>query len=166
MVTGRQKTIALAILAAGVVLFYLLMPGDADRVKGQFEFLADNITKSAGENQLIGAANSKRIRSAFMETVTIDAPAYDYVRDLPAAELPALVLTARKPYMELALDFYDFTIDFPQEEKASVRVTARLRGRLPSGEAVEDIQELNCRLLLFEDRWRFAVIEFVAVLEQ
>jgi hypothetical protein len=101
-----------------------------------------------------------------METVTIDAPAYDYVRDLPAAELPALVLTARKPYMELALDFYDFTIDFPQEDQASVRVTARLRGRLPSGEAVEDIQELNCRLLLFEDRWRFAVIEFVAVLEQ
>ena len=44
--------------------------------------------------------------------------------------------------------------------------TSRLRGQLSSGEAVEDIQELHCRLRRTVDNWRFAAIEIVAVLEQ
>ena len=47
-----------------------------------------------------------------------------------------------------------------------MQVTSRLRGQLPSGEAVEDIQELNCNLRKSDDTWRFEAIEVVEVLEQ
>jgi hypothetical protein len=166
VVANNKGTILGVVLAIGVILFFILQPGDDARIKKQFDFLSANIDKAPDENQLIGAANAKRIRSAFTETVTIQAPAYNYTRDLAAAELPALVLSARAPYRKLSLTFYDYTIDFPQEGLADVRVTSRLRGQLPSGEAVEDIQELNCRLRKSDDTWRFAAIEIVEVLEQ
>jgi hypothetical protein len=153
-------------LASGILLFFILSPGDAARIKKQFDFLAANIDKTPDESQLIGAANAKRIRSAFAETITIHAPAYDYTRDLAASELPGLVLTARAPYAELTLAFYDFSMDFPQEDLADVRVTSRMRGRLLSGETIEDIQELLCRLRETDDTWRFEAIEIVEVLEQ
>lgn len=166
MVANKKWAIAGVALAIGVILFFILQPGDTARIKKQFAFLSANIDKAPGENKLIGAANAKRIRTAFTETVAIQAPAYDQARDLAAADLPALVLSARAPYAELTLTFYDFTIDFPQKDQAEVRVTSRLRGRLSSGEAIEDIQELNCRLREIEDTWRFEAIEIVAVLEQ
>lgn len=166
MVANNKWTVLGVVLAVGVILFFILQPGDEARIKKQFDFLSANIDKAPDENQLIGAANAKRIRSAFTETVAIHAPAYNYTRELAAAELPALVISARAPYRTLSLTFYDYTIDFSQEDLADVRVTSRLRGQLPSGEAVEDIQELNCRLRKSDDTWRFAAIEIVEVLEQ
>ena len=166
MVADKKGMLAGIVLALGILLFFILAPGDAARIKKQFDFLAANIAKTPDENKLIGAANAKRIRSAFTETITINAPAYDYARDLAASELPALVLSARASYAELALTFYDFSIEFPQEGLADVRVTSRLRGRLLSGEALEDIQELHCRLREIDDTWQFAAIEIVEVLEQ
>lgn len=166
MVKDKKWMLAAISLAIGILLFFMLPPGDAARIKKQFDFLAANIDKAPGETRLIGAANAKRIRSAFAETITIHAPAYGYARDLAASELPALVLTARASYAELALAFYDFSIDFPQEGLAAVRVTSRMRGRLPSGDAIEDIQELHCRLRETDDTWRFEAIEIVEVLKQ
>ena len=166
MVKDKKWMLAAISLAIGILLFFMLPPGDAARIKKQFDFLAENIDKAPGETRLIGAANAKRIRSAFAETITIHAPAYDYTRDLAASELPALVLSARASYAELALTFYDFSIDFPQEGLAAVRVTSRMRGRLLSGEAIEDIQELQCRLRETDDTWRFEAIEIVEVLKQ
>jgi hypothetical protein len=166
-VVANKKWMLFAVaLAIGILLFFILSPGDAARIKKQFDFLAANIAKTPDESQLIGAANAKRIRSAFTETITLHAPAYDYTRDLAASELPALVLTARASYAELALTFYDFSIDFPQEGLADVRVTSRMRGLLLSGETIEDIQELHCRLRKIDDTWQFAAIEIVEVLEQ
>jgi hypothetical protein len=166
VVANKKWTILGVVLAVGATLFFILQPGDEARIKKQFDFLSANIGKAPDENQLVGAANAKRIRSAFTETVTIHAPAYNYTRDLAAAELPALVLSARALYTEVSLAFYDYTFDFPREGLADVRVTSRLRGRLPSGEAVEDIQELSCRLRKGDDTWQFAAIEIVEVLEQ
>jgi hypothetical protein len=77
--------LAAVALAIGVLLFFILSPGDAARIKKQFDFLAANIAKTPDENKLIGAANAKRIRSAFAETIAIHAPAYDYTRNLAAS---------------------------------------------------------------------------------
>jgi hypothetical protein len=41
-----------------------------------------------------------------------------------------------------------------------------MRGRLLSGETIEDIQELHCRLRETDDTWRFEAIEIVEVLKQ
>lgn len=166
MVTGKQCAVAGALLAITVGALFFLWPRDAAQIRKQFAVLADNIAKTPGENQLVGAANAKRIRRVFAEVVTIRAPAYDYHRELAAASLPALVLSARSPYTDLSLTFYDHAIAFSGDDLAQVRVTARLRGRLASGEGVEDIQELNCRLRKVDGTWRFEAIDVVEVLQK
>ena len=120
MVANKKWTIPGVILAIGGILFFILQPGDAARIKKQFDFLSAYIDKAPDENQLIGAANAKRIRSAFTETVTIHASAYNYTRDISAAELPALVLSARAPYTKLSLTCLLYTSPSPRDSYADL----------------------------------------------
>lgn len=166
MVAHKKWIIAGTVIAVGLIALYRLLPGDAARIKQQFDILSENIEKTPGENKLIAAANARRVREIFAETVIIHAPTYDYARELAVAELPALVLRARTAYAELSLNFTDYAIEFPQEDQAQVRVTARLRGLLQSGETVEDFQELDCRLRQIDDTWRIEAVEVVEVLER
>ena len=165
MVAVKKWGIAGAVAAVAVTAYFIFSSGDAARIRKQLAFLSQTIAKTADENQLVAAANAKRAGQAFTATVRIHAPAYDYRRELPAAELPALILSARSSYDELALDFYDETIVLMDDHTADVRVTLRLRGRLTSGDGVEDIQELHCRFREIDDEWRIAAVEVVQVLE-
>ena len=166
MVTWQKWAVAGAVAAIAIGSVYILSPSREARIKKQLAILVDHISKSPGQNQLVTAANAKRIRTVFTATLTLHAPAYDYSRDLAAAEIPALVLTATAPYSELTLSFHDLAFQFPSEGEARVRATARVRGRLSGGEWIEDIQELNCRFLVSDDGWRLAAVEFVDVLQK
>lgn len=166
MVRWHKWALAGAVVVVAVAAVTLLAPSREDRIRRQLAVLVDHIGKSPGQSQLVTAANAKRTRTVFTETITIDAPAYDYRRSLPAAEIPALVLTASAPYSELSLSFHDLSFEFPSPDQARVRATSRVRGRLPDGEWIEDVQELDFRFQLIDDIWRLAVVEVVEVLQK
>jgi hypothetical protein len=166
VVTWPKWALAGAVVVVVVAAATLLAPSREDRIRRQFAVLVDNISKSPGQSRLVTAANAKRTRTVFTETITIDAPAYDYRRSLPAAEVPALVLAASAPYSELSLRFRDLSFEFPSQDQARVRATSRVRGRLPDGDWIEDVQELDCRFQLIDDSWRLAVVEVVEVLQK
>jgi hypothetical protein len=147
-------------------LLFFLLPSEEDQIRKQFAVLADHIGKTSDEHQLIAAAKAKRVRAVFSDRFTFHAPAYDYHRELDAAELPALILSATAPYSELSLSFHDLTFRFPTPDLAQVRATSRVRGRLSGGEWIEDIQELNCRWRIIDDRWRLEAVEVVEVLQK
>ena len=155
-----------ALLALGIGLFYYLLPSREAQIRKQFAVLADNIGKDSGDNQLITAANAKRARTVFTDSFTVNAPAYDFSREVETTELPTLILSATAPYSELSLSFYDLTFRFPAPDVAQVRATSRVRGRLSGGEWLEDIQELNCRWQSVDKMWRLESVEVVAVLQK
>ncbi len=64
------------------------------------------------------------------------------------------------------MEFYDFVIGFPEEGFADVNVTARMTGKLTTGEYVDDIHELKCKLKKTEDIWLLREIEVVEVLKK
>ena len=72
----------------------------------------------------------------------------------------------RAQYSQMTLKFYDYSIDFPAKDTANVSVTKALRGKLTSGEYVEDINELSCKLKKIDDFWLITEIEVVEVLEK
>lgn len=164
--TRRTWAAGVAALVVALGLFYLLSPSREDRIRDQLAVLAENISKAPGQNQLITAANAKRLRAVITEALIIDAPAEGYRRELDAAEIPALVLSATSPYSELTLSFHDPAFRFPSEGTARVTVSSRARGRLTGGEWIEDVQELNCRFRLVDDAWRLAAVEVVEVLQK
>lgn len=166
MVTWHKWAAAGAVLALVAGLLYVLSPSREDRIRQQFAILSENIGKAPGHNKLVTAANAKRLRPVFTETITIAAPAYDYHRELKAAELPPLVLTATAPYDELSLSFRDLAFAFPSQDLARVRATALVRGRHSGTEWIEDVQELDCRFRRIDEDWRLEAVTVVDVLQR
>jgi len=62
--------------------------------------------------------------------------------------------------------FYDFVIDFSEQDTARVNLTESMEGKLKTGEFIEDIHELKCQLQKIEDIWRLKEIEVVEVLRK
>ncbi|MEE9401751.1 MAG: hypothetical protein V3V47_00995, partial [Desulfobacteria bacterium] len=87
-----------------------------------------------------------RIIEVIADPSKIHAPAYSFSRDTSSDELSTFVLSKRSQYSEISLKFYDFVIDFPEKGTAEVNLTASMKGKLTTGEFVEDFHDLKCKL--------------------
>jgi hypothetical protein len=166
MVSSKQIIIAAVILSIGIGVYLLFSQSEADKVKMQFEFIAEKINKDSNESPIIAAANANKIKEVFTDPFTVQAPAFDVFREASTDEISPFILAMRARYSEIALKFYDYVIEFPSKKTASVSVTQRMRAKLPTGENVEDINELSCQLIKVDDIWLITEIEIVEVLEK
>ena len=165
---GKIKYIVIAgaVLVAGIIAFIIFSQSEEAKVKKQFNFLAEKMNKTPNETPLISVARANRIKNLFAETCTVHAPAYSFSRNISSQDLSSLVLTTRSRYSEMSLEFYDFVIEFPEEGSADVNLTASMTGKLTTGEYVDDIHELKCKLKKTEDIWLLKEIEVVEVLKK
>lgn len=166
MVKAKYIVIGGGIMVAGIIAFYIFSQSEEAQVKRQFKFIAEKIGKTPEESHIVAATKANRIREAFAETCKIHAPAYSFSRDTSSDELSTLVLSERSQYSEISLKFYDFVIDFPEKGTAEVNLTASMEGKLTTGEFVEDLHELKCKLQKIEDSWRLKEIKVVEVLKK
>ena len=166
MVKAKYIVIGGGVLVAGIIAFYIFSQSEEAKVKKQFKFIAERIGKTPEESHIVAATKANRIREAFTETCKIHAPAYSFSRDTSSDELSTLVLSERSQYSEIFLKFYDFVIDFPEKGTAEVNLTASMEGKLTTGEFIEDLHELKCKLQKIEDIWRLKEIEMVEVLKK
>jgi hypothetical protein len=162
----KYLIIAGSVLTAGIIAFIVFSQSEEAKVKRQFQVLAEKIKKTPQETPLIAAARANRIKELFAETCTVHAPAYEFSRDISSQDLLSLVLTTRSRYSEMSLEFYDFVIAFPAEGSADVHLTATMTAKLTTGEYVDDIHELKCKLKKTEDIWLLRKIEVVEVLKK
>jgi len=162
----KYMVITGAVLAAGIIAFFIFSQSEEAKVKKQFSVLAEKIKKTEKETPLVAAAKANRIKALFAETCTVHAPAYSFSRDISSQDLPSLVLTTRSRYSKMSLEFYDFAIEFPEEGSAQVSLTARILGKLTTGKDVDDVHELRCKLQKREELWLLKEIEVVEVLEK
>ncbi|MDY6881077.1 MAG: hypothetical protein V2J25_04735 [Desulfatiglans sp.] len=166
MVKAKYLIFAGGIFAAAIIAFFLFSESEEDRVKEQFEFIAEQVDKSQGENQIIAAAKANRTKEVMIDPLKIHAPAYSISRDISSNEVSTFFLSTRSQYSEISLKFYDFTIAFPGGDTAQVTLTASMEGRSRGGESIQDHHELACTLLKIQDVWRFQEIEVVEVLRK
>lgn len=166
MVSVKYTILAAGILIAGIIAFFIFFQSEEEKVIKQFKLIADKIEKEPGENQIIAAANAKKISEMLTDPCRVNAPAYSFSRDISPDELPRFFLAKRSLYSEISLKFYDFLIDFPEKNSALVSVTEIMKGTLKTGEIVEDIHELECTMINIEDSWRLKEISVVEVLKK
>jgi len=166
VVKAKHIIIAGGVLTAGIIAFFIFLQSEEAKVKKQFEFIAEKIEKTPGENHIIAAAKANRIREVITDPCKIHAPAYSFSRDTSSDELSTFVLSKRSQYSEISLKFYDFVIDFPEKDTAQVNLTESMEGKLKTGEFIEDFHELKCKLQKIEDIWRLKEIEVVEVLRK
>lgn len=166
MVNTKNFIIVTGILIAGIIAFFIFFQNEEAKIKKQFKSIADKIEKAPVENQIIAAANAKKISEMITNPCRINAPGYSFSRDISPGELSRFVLARRSLYSKLSLKFYDFIIDFPEKNSARVSVTEIIKGTLKTGELVEDLHELECTLIKIEDNWRLTEITVVEVLRK
>jgi len=166
VVKAKHIIIAGGVLTAGIIAFFIFFQSEEAKVKKQFEFIAGKIEKTPGENHIIAAAKANRIREVITDPCKIHAPAYSFSRDTSSGELSTFVFSRRSQYSEISLKFYDLVIDFPEEDTAQVNLTGSMKGKMKTGEFIEDLHELKCKLQKIEDIWRLKEIEVVEVLRK
>lgn len=166
MVKKRYLLIGLLIAILGCAIVIAVFPREEKKVRKQFRLLSERVSKSPEENTFTTLQKMRSIGSLFDEHCELktDYPSLSgsYTRE----EISGYVGSAHSQVSRLDLTFYDLRIAFPEKEVAKVTLTARLTGRSASGEQMDEVRELECRLRKIEKRWLFSQIDVVEVLKK
>ncbi|MFO8049485.1 MAG: hypothetical protein R6U29_10675 [Desulfosudaceae bacterium] len=162
----KKMLIIAAMALAGIIAFMVFFKSDAAVIKARFDKLAGHMAKEAGEKELLSAAKARHVSNMFAESGRVDIPAYDITRTFTRDKVQQWVMIARSRYRVLSLDFYDFNIDFPEEGRSRVDVTAFLEAAGSDGGPAQEVHQLVFVLEKEEGDWLFTEVEGVDVLER
>ena len=166
MVKRKHIVIAGVVLAGGIIAFFLFFQSEEAKIKRQFKRVASKIEKAPEESVIVSATKANRISRAFTKTCNVHAPDYAFSKDLSSDELSTCILSMRSQYSEISVKLYDFVIDFPEKERATVTLTATVEGKLTTGESTAETHEVKCGLRKIEDMWRIKEVDIVQVLKK
>ncbi|MCU0600585.1 MAG: hypothetical protein MUE70_15165 [Desulfobacterales bacterium] len=166
MVNQKNILIVSLICFACVIAFFWLHESDEDKIKKRFDELAEETAKATDEKELAAVIKAKKISELCADSFQVDFPSYSISRKFMRNDISAQILAARARYSAISVNFYDISIDFPEEGIADVTLTGSVEAALTSGESVREIHELRCRLEKIEKDWLFAAIEGVDVLDK
>jgi hypothetical protein len=164
----KAKTLAIALLAVilAVVAWVYLSQSDTKKIKKQFDSLSKLVSKEPGENPITMVTKAKTLEALFAETCQLSNPIDDLKVTYTPAEMSSYAANSRIAFAELSLNFYDFNIEFPERGLARVTLTGNLKGKLMSGNLIDETREVQCVLKKINRKWLFSEIEIVEVLKR
>jgi len=164
----KLKYVILAGLAVaiGIAAAVILLQSEEKRVKKQFRLLSDRASKEKEENLLAATRSAKNIGVLFAEKVEFKTHFAPFSGTLTPEEITGYAARGRSLFSTFDLKFYDFEIQFPGEGTAEVALTARAKGKLLSGELVNETHEMECRLTKVDNKWLFSHFEVVEILKR
>ena len=166
MVRVKHIVTTLLVVILAIVAWVYLVQSDTKKIRKQFDSLSKLVSKELGENPLTMATKAKTIATLFAETCELTDP----ISGLPAVytpgEMSSYVANSRIAFSELSATFYDFNIEFPETGLARVTLTGNLKGKLMSGNIVDETREVECVLKKTGRNWLFSEIEVVEVLKK
>lgn len=166
MVKIKYLLIGVLVVIIGIAVVFYFFPNEEKKVKKQFHFLSEWVSKSPDEQTFTMLQKIKNIGTLFDEHCELIAPGQSLSGSYAREEISTYVGSARSHFSQLDLKFYDFHIVFPEKEATKVTLTARLTGRSTAGEQVDETRELDCVLKKIENKWLFIQIEVVEVLKK
>jgi len=162
----KYLLVGVLMVIIGIVLVVKVLPSEEKRVKKRFHLLSEWISKSPEENSFIMLQKMKDIGTLFLEPCELKAQNESLSGSYTRQEISAYAGSARSHFFELDFKFYDLHITFPEKVIAKVTLTARLIGKLKTGEQVDEIRELDCLLKKIDRKWFFNQIEVIEVLKK
>ncbi len=166
MVRIKYLIIAVLVVIFGIGATLHLFQSEEKKVKKQFHLLSKWASKETGENTFTMAQKIKNIGTLFAEHCELKADLISFSGRYTPEEISSYAASARFPFSNLSLQFYDFNVAFPEEGIARVTLTGKLKGRTTTGEDVDETHELECALKKIESKWLFSYVEVVEVLKK
>lgn len=169
MVKLKPLIIIALCLAAGLIGFFIFYQTDAEKIHSRLDDLSERVSKDGAENEIIAAANAKKISEIFTDPCTFEVPQTPY-QDLSGKfsrqDIRAYAMSGRAGYQQISLDIYDVSINFADETTANVRLTARIQTDESGGRPLDEFNELACEFIKMEDDWYIQRVTTVEVLEK
>ena len=166
MVRIKYIIIGLLVVIFGIWAAVHFLQSEEKKVKKQFHLLSKWASKETGENTFAMVQKIKNIGTLFAGHCELKADLISFSGRYTPEEISSYAARARLPFSNLSLKFYDFNVAFPEEGVAKVSLTAKLTGRLTTGEDVDETHELECVLKKIEKKWLFSDLEVVEVLKK
>ncbi len=166
MVENKNIIIAVIVLAAVAILYFLLHKSEEDKVKLQLELLGKHVSMETGEKPVTAVTKAKNTRDLFAEISRLEIPAYSLDGSFTHGDISSLLISSRSYFSRFTLEFKDINVEITEEDKAEAEVTVRLSGKLTSGERTDETHELECKFKKIEGEWLFSGITAVAVLQK
>jgi hypothetical protein len=166
MVKIKYIFILVLIGIIGSVVAIILSPSEEKRVRKQFHFLSEWVSKSPDENTFTMLKKMKEIGLLFDEHCELKVPEQSLSGSYPREEISTYAASARSHFSQLHLKFYDFHIALFDKGSAKVTLTARLKGKSTNGENVDETREIECILKKIEKKWLFSQMEIVEILKK
>jgi len=162
------KKIVITVIAviAAVAAYTFIVETEEDKVKKQFERVAELAEKEAGETNLAMANKSRQIGAMVTDPVTVTIPEYHASGSYPRQEITRRMAMGRTRFKQFSLEFFDLSVTIIDDTSADARVTAQVTGKKLNNQPFEGTHELRCRLNKVEDEWLFNQVEVVDVLEK
>ena len=112
------------------------------------------------------AQKMKEIGALFAEKCEFKADTISFSGLYNREDISSYAARARLPFIDLSLHFYDLDVSFPEKEVAKVTATAKLTGKLSTGECVDETHEFVSVLKKVEKRWLLTNLEVIEVLKK
>ena len=166
MVNPKYIVIALVVVILGIFGGTSLFQSDSKKIKKRLHVLSTLVSKEPGENPITMATKAKTITTLFAETCQLTDPIDGLVETYTPAEMSSYAANSRIAFAELSLKFFDLNAEFPEKGLARVTLTGNLKGKLMSGNIVDETREVQCVLKKIGRQWLFSQIEVVEVLKK
>ena len=166
MVKMKYLMIAFLIVIAGILAALLYFPSEEKKVKKQFVFLSEHVSKDPSESPLTMANKIRGIQSLFAEHCDFKVPDYSLSDLYTREEISGIALRGRAHFSNLSLKFNDLKVSFPEKGVARVNMTGRLTGTTVYGEQVDETREMHWLLKKVEKKWLFSRFEVIEVLKR
>lgn len=155
-----------AVIVATVTGLFSLYESEEEKVKKVFYVISDSIEKKANENPIVGAGKVKKISEVLIDFCSVEIPSRSISRTISSQEISSYAYARRTRFETLSLDFYDIMVEFLDKTTVHATLTVVLKGKLTTGELLEDVHELTSALKKSDDKWRLSKIEIVEILEK
>jgi hypothetical protein len=152
------------VLAAGFALFRLL-PGEEKEIRKQLAVFERTAAKKSDEQPVESLLKARRIAGLFNDPCQFSVDAADFTGTFSRQQIMERINLVRASYGSVTVKLYDIAIEFPEENRAAVRLTLRLSGQSRE-HAVADVQETLATLEKIEGDWLFTTVRIVEVLSR
>ena len=164
MVTKKYLTVALILVAVGVVL--LSVDWEARAVKKQLHSLAEEMTWAPGENEIEIASRIRHVQGKMAQTCQVDIPSYNIYRTVLKEDVPAYMMIGRRYYRNLSVDLEDLKIESIQVPQARAVATAYIKATDAYGQRNDQALALEFNLQKIEKKWLITSAKEMQVLEK
>lgn len=158
--------IGVSAVILGVILATVYFQSEEKKVRKQFYLLSGWVSKESGESLFTMTHKTRNIGTLFDEKCGFKTYLDSLSGGYTPEEVSSYAARGRLQFSELNLKFYDITVAFPEKEMAKVSLTARVKGKLTTGEYVDETHEMACVLKKIEKKWLFINVEMVEVLKK